>query len=380
MKFAKAFFTTLAAALSCLLEATPTFAAPLAKTPGATLIVPYFEVDLDAADGRSTLISVGNAGDRVIARATLWSDWGVPVYAWDIYLGENAVATYNLRDILVHGRVAPTRAPALFGNCGDPVFTPALSAADLALLQKKLTGQNLGGGQCASAPRDDASLATGSLTIDTVTECRAGASRLYPNDASYFYGSRALASPRKVLWGDFTLVDPAENFATGFEAIALGLAENVSSTRFGDWRGNPGIAREALDNPEDCSRIRFLQGGPFAARTSLFVYTPPPQFSNTAECDIGVLGPTVWDFYSFTEDGLLQGFKRMPRGPGLSGRIEVGPTLGVVGAAGYLEVVTYESGDWGGVPEPGQPIQHLLLGAIQASGRFAVSQSGNVCR
>ena len=363
--------------LIALLSPATLAAAPLHKTPGATVIVPYFEVDLDAADGRTTLISVGNVGPPVVARATLWSDWGVPVYAWNIYLGQNALATYNLRDILVFGNVAPTRAPAGFGGCGDPVATPALAGAELATLQKRLTGQDLGGDRCDSQPREDPTLATGSLTIDTVTGCRNATSSPFPNEPGYYFsGGIPLASARQDLWGDFTLVDPANNFAEGFEAPTLGLAGNPFVPRFGELSANPEVAREALSEYPACSRLRFLQGGPFSARTSFFVYMAPPQYNEPSSCD-GQSVRTRWSFWIFDEAGQAQSTLSMDAGLRRSARIEAGEDLNVGLSAGYIQWITYLSGDWGGIPEPDTPIQHLLLGAIEASGRFAVGIHGN---
>lgn len=355
---------------------SPVVAAPLPKTPGATLIVPYFEVDLDAPDGRSTLVSVGNAGEPVVARATLWSDHGYPVYAWDIYLGENALATYNLRDIVAYGTVAPTRAPAGFGGCGDAVATPAISPAGLLTLQKQLTGQDLGGNLCASVPRMDPTLATGSLTIDTVTRC---GSSLYPNDGGYLTGSHLVASPRQVLWGDFTYVDPAENFAQGFEAPALGIASSAIQPTFGDWAADPAVARQALNDDFACSRQRYLEGGPFAAKTSFFVYTPPPQTAELQRCDRSASpgGGKTWAFSIKDEDGRNVSFGLLDYPYRTSGRVEAEADLAITSGSGYVALVTYYDYHFPGVPLPTEPFQHLLFGAIQASGRFAVGTAGN---
>ena len=369
-------FTFAAGAALLVFAGPPATARPLPKTPGATLIVPYFEVDLDEADGRSTLVTVGNAGEPVVARATLWSDHGYPVYAWDLYLGENALATYNLRDIVAYGTVAPTRAPAGFGGCGDPVATPAIAPGELAILQKQLTGQDLGGNLCASVPRADGSLATGSLTIDAVTRC--GSSR-YPNDGGYFTGSHLVASPRQVLWGDFTLVDPAENFAQGFEAPALGIVANGLEAKFGGWAADPAVARQALNDDFDCSRQRYLQGGPFAAETSFFVYTPPPQIAELQRCDVSASpgGGRTWVFSIKDEEGGDVSFGLLDHSYRTSGRVEADTDLALASGSGYVSLVTYYDSHFPGVPLPVEPFQHLLFGSIQASGRFAVGVAGN---
>src|SRR6202158_4402924 len=80
----------------------------LGNQPAATLLVPYFEVDLGHPAGRTTLVSVNNAGPRpVLARMVLWTDWGVPTLAFDIYLTGYDVQTLNLRDVF-HGNLPST--------------------------------------------------------------------------------------------------------------------------------------------------------------------------------------------------------------------------------------------------------------------------------
>src|SRR5687767_2524862 len=83
----------LAAACAPLLLGAPATAGVLsgncrtAEQPAATLLFPYFEVDLQRADGATTLISVNNASSRsTLARVTVWTDWGAPTLAFDIYL------------------------------------------------------------------------------------------------------------------------------------------------------------------------------------------------------------------------------------------------------------------------------------------------------
>src|SRR3990172_1222916 len=72
--------------------------------PAATLLLPYFQVDLDNPNGLTTLFSVNNASaTAVLAHVVLWGDWTVPVLDFDIYLTGYDVQTINLRDIIVLG-------------------------------------------------------------------------------------------------------------------------------------------------------------------------------------------------------------------------------------------------------------------------------------
>ena len=69
-------------------------------TPAATLLFPYFEVDLDRANGQTTLITIQAAtATASLAHVTLWTDLGIPTYAFDIYLTGYDMQAINVRDI-----------------------------------------------------------------------------------------------------------------------------------------------------------------------------------------------------------------------------------------------------------------------------------------
>ena len=83
--------------------------------PAATLLLPYFEVDLNDSNGVTTLFSVNNASaSAAVAHVTVWTDLSVPVLDFDIYLTGFDVQTMNMRH--------PQRHPAVdrrgFGRCG----------------------------------------------------------------------------------------------------------------------------------------------------------------------------------------------------------------------------------------------------------------------
>src|ERR1700712_1362783 len=81
-----------AAALICTVD----------QVPAATLLLPYFEVDLDNLWGAKTLFSINNASaTAVLAHVVVWSDLSVPVLDFNVYLTGSEVQAINLRDILV---------------------------------------------------------------------------------------------------------------------------------------------------------------------------------------------------------------------------------------------------------------------------------------
>ena len=87
------------------------------EVPAATLLLPYFEVDLGEPVGPRTLFSVNNASaTAVLAHVVVWSDLSVPVLDFNIYLTGYDVQTINLRDVLARhpaadrlGRAGPER-------------------------------------------------------------------------------------------------------------------------------------------------------------------------------------------------------------------------------------------------------------------------------
>src|SRR5229473_4020446 len=81
-----------------LLIATPAFAASPTSTnnddtcdvkvgPAATLLLPYFEVDVSGNTGQTTLFTITNVVRYPqIAHVTLWTDYGFPVMTFNEYL------------------------------------------------------------------------------------------------------------------------------------------------------------------------------------------------------------------------------------------------------------------------------------------------------
>ena len=260
--------------------------------PAATVLLPYFEVNLDDPNGITTLFSINNASDTaVLAHVVVWSDLSVPVLDFNIYLTGYDVQSINLRDILVNG-VLPRTASAgqdpadtispqgdfsqdiNFASCAGQLPPPNLPAQFIAHLQNSLTGQFssiLGG--CAGLDFDDR-IARGYVTVDTVNNC----TLRFPGDPGYFVaGGQGDATNQNVLWGDYFYVDPGQNFAQGetlvhIEADATNPETSVPGeyTFYGRY-----VAWTAADNREPLTSsfaVRYLNGGAFDAGTDLLVW------------------------------------------------------------------------------------------------------------
>src|SRR5580765_7949859 len=99
--------------------------------PAATLLVPYFEVDLAATGEQTTLFTITNISRySQIAHVTLWTDWTFPVLTFNIFLAGYDVQSINLKDILVRGIVAsavgtgPTTVKSPLGALTSPPSGP----------------------------------------------------------------------------------------------------------------------------------------------------------------------------------------------------------------------------------------------------------------
>src|SRR5215203_6880019 len=94
--------------LALLVAAAPAGAAvgTIDNVPAATLLLPYFEVDLDNANGINTLFSINNsAASAALVKVMVWTDQSVPVVNFNVYLTGYDVQTISMRDILVLGNL-----------------------------------------------------------------------------------------------------------------------------------------------------------------------------------------------------------------------------------------------------------------------------------
>lgn len=285
-------------------------------TPAATLLIPYFELDLDNPNGLTTLFSVNNASAApVLAHVTFWTDQSIPSLDFDIYLTGYDVQTLNVRDILVNGNLPVTGAAVSnqgqyslpnvgITGCnngaapgeGPNYLNPAISAGFLSHLQAWHTGvQSPITGNCAGAKTGD-NHARGYITIDVSNAC----SLFFPSDAGYFGpGGTGFASNDNVIWGDWFLVDADGNFAEGntavhVEADPTGLAYGAGDYTFygrylsaGPWLGIDG--REGLATS---FAARYATGGGFDG-TDYTVWRDSG-IASTAGYSCALNGPSAW--------------------------------------------------------------------------------------
>jgi|HubBroStandDraft_3_1064219.scaffolds.fasta_scaffold06125_2 hypothetical protein len=284
----------------------------VATQPAATLLIPYFSVDLVHPLGRTTLFSLNNASARpALARVVLWTDWGVPTLAFDVYLTGYDVQTINVRD-LFHGDVPVTggaaspvgplsqQGTALPGCGGTTAAAGAgpqsvgvpLDASSMQFLRAAHTGQPLppgaaaagstrsatSGPACAASGAEGAATASGYITADVVTGCSGTTISSYlhtPADPAYFqHGGAGLASDNNVLWGEVIYLDQRQNQAHSQAAVAVVADPDFfhpgDYTFYGRYVGFDG--RDDRMPLSSLYYVQYIDGRPFTSGSDVVVW------------------------------------------------------------------------------------------------------------
>lgn len=211
--------------------------------PSATLLLPYFEVDLDTPTGQTTLFSINNSSaTAIMAHITIWTDMGVPVFAFNAYLTGYDVQAINLRDVLL-GTVPSTASDGQdpadtanptdgisnqgllsqdinFASCTGILPPPPVGAQYLPYLRSALTGgpSSFHEGMCVARNHGTPSIARGYVTVNTTNQCAI----LAPSDPGYFLnGGSGVATNQNVLYGDYVLVNPSLDVAHGDSLVHI---------------------------------------------------------------------------------------------------------------------------------------------------------------
>ncbi len=268
------------------------------EVPGATLLFPYFEVDLDNTYGTTTLLAIENASaTAIMAHVTLWTDVGIATQAFDVYLTGYDVQTVNLQDIFVRG-VFPRTASA-GQDPGDRISPHGQLSQDInypgcpgllpyptmpVYLLADLQAVHLGNastirypGLCAGFRHGDR-IARGYITVDTVNQC----SWTLPIAPGYFVsGGSGTATNQNVLHGDWMIVHQANNFTFADKAIPIEVPA------YGATQPSPGtytfyarlLAGSAADGREPLPTAWAVgtmgQDGPMARQTEYIAWRDP---------------------------------------------------------------------------------------------------------
>ncbi len=286
--------------LALLAPAAPVLAdaCSLENLPAATLLLPYFEVDLSDPNGLTTLFSINNASaTAVLTNVVVWSDLGVPTLGFTVYLTGYDVQTINMRDLFngsLPGTATAGQDPSNtispkgiysqdinFASCFGILPLPALPGAFVEHLRAAHTGvfSSLLRGCAGQAFGDNK--ARGYVTVDTVNHC----TLMTPADPGYF-GPNGAATNQNILWGDFMFVDPANDYADGESLVRVEAFANVfrpgDLTFYGRYVGMSGAdGREPLATTWGS---RYVDGGAFSGGTDLLVWRDSGQIVRPFPC------------------------------------------------------------------------------------------------
>ena len=269
--------------------------------PAATLLLPYFEVDLNDPAGVNTVFSINNASaPPALAHVSVWTDWSQPVLDFDVFLTGYDVQTVNLYDVFANGNLPvtadeqsdpsdtisphadhpewdgsfPQTAATASVDCNDifPLFiNPILTGTRLADIQAKLTGAAIDGA-CFGADHGDG-IARGYITVDSADTC----SLIFPSDQDYFTDgvNPAVANNNNVLWGDYFIINSNNDSANGDNLV------HIEATDTPDWAtgytfyGRYSVPALTIDGREPLGTAwgpRYLNGGAFTGGTDLTVW------------------------------------------------------------------------------------------------------------
>jgi len=198
----------------------------ISVAPAATLLLPYFEVDLDDPAGETTLFTITNVSNEdQIAHVTLWTDYSFPVIDFNIYLTGYDVQSINLYDVIERGLIAPDAGTGTdVTDRGDYSVTNtdiALGACDrlpgqlddayIVRMQSAFTNGTvpaLGTLPGCNNVGNEHDNAVGYVTVDVADLC----STSLPTDPGYFTTEILFDN---VLIGDYQQVHSAADFAQG---------------------------------------------------------------------------------------------------------------------------------------------------------------------
>ncbi len=200
--------------------------------PAATVLVPYFEVDLGREDGPQTTIRLTNTtATAILSHVTLWSDLGVPTLNFTVYQQGYVTSEIDLR--LVFKGVLPASASAgqdptdtispkgsasqdiNFASCSGLLPPTRLPQSFVDHLRTAHTGvaDAFQGGKCLGSAKGD-NIARGYVTIDAVNNCTLRS----PNDANYFTSD---ITAQNVLAGNVTYTHKAASLASSAPLVPI---------------------------------------------------------------------------------------------------------------------------------------------------------------
>lgn len=267
--------------------------------PAATLLLPYFEVDINDPLGVNTIFSINNASAApALAHVTLWTDWSQPTIDFDVFLTGYDIQVVNLYELFTTGNIpitADEQSDGLdtisphgtegtthpewdgsFADCGSffPFFAnPMITGGNFDRLVNGHTGNPVGaiGGGCMGATYGD-DIARGYITVDSAVRC----STEFADEDGYFGGLDPVANNSNQLWGEYFIIDRNNAFAEGDNLVHVEAEDGF----VGDANGYTFYARYTEDEGHADNReplgatwaARYLNVAAFSGGTDFTVW------------------------------------------------------------------------------------------------------------
>lgn len=375
--------------------------------PAATLLLPYFEVDLDDIFGETTIFTVTNVTNLPqIAKVTLWTDYAFPVVSFNIYLTGYDVQSISLRDVIQRGLVAPesgtgtsvssrgplSRASNINIDVRDCISLPGqLPNETIERMQDAFTLGHVGTCSHAGGTHDNA---IGYATIDVVGLC----SNSIPTDSAYFQNDIRYDN---VLTGDYQQINITQNFAQGgtlvhIRAVPEGgtpatrtdnpaLATHLPRTFYTRFTKN-GISDARQPLPSTFMG-RWIAGGPTAFQTSFKIWRELSATNGTA-CGLSAPDMRFAETVKFDEAENAFAYAPPPIGTPIppeiaaSSRIDSADTF-IFPAVTNAAVAGWTYVNLDNVVVDGTAEQAWLISSMRAEGRYSADNDamafGNGC-
>lgn len=346
--------------------------------PAATLLLPYFEVDLGNAAGANTTFSIQNVGPTgVLTKVELWSDLAVPAGGFMMYLKPRERRTVDLRNVLNCALPATVNPAGTFPSCAG-ALPPSAAFCATYDWKNTLSGKasTFLSGKCGGRDFND-SIARGYLTIDTMNGC----TTRYQGDPGFWSsGGTGDASNQNVLAGDFALANTSTGpaFSAPLVSIEARVADPETSTVGGATFYGTEDSWVAADNREPLAGIygpRYIT--PLrVASTDLIVWRDPKVKQGGFTCGTVPawypLGQT--SIIRYTDAGVATLLGGTPF-PAAAQRVSALPLTGALGGSGWLRLdLDFASAAAGNNPPEAPARAQAWVGTlIQQAGKYPVS-------
>jgi hypothetical protein len=292
--------------------------------PAATLLLPFFEVDLYRAGpdgpGETTLVTVTNVSNvPQAARVTLWTDFAYPVLSFNLFLTGYDVQSVDLYEV-IHDGILPGNASAdgdlsradnqrlSEDTCtGLPTQLPQPLIA--RMIGAFTTGKIPGACNTAGSPHVNA---TGYATIDVVGACTG----TIPTDRNYFTHEIRFDN---VLAGDYVQVTRREDMARAnplvhIRAIPEGgeastrARTNLSRTFYSHLQRGPHMTLDGRQPLPATFAARWVQGGWTGMETTFKIWRETATTADTL-CSAYPATLRSYEVVRFDEDEKPESFE-----------------------------------------------------------------------